>query len=138
MLSNDLDPISKIYWLLEDCRRYGTLPFAGLARAGFIAVEILRSLVSVGVLSEDESASFMRTLNTVGSAISKDLSSLSKEKFLSKYGHLRPGTYDILSYRYDETPDQYFDWQNIPEISSHNSTDTFKLSITQLESIENY
>ena len=28
----------KIYWLLEYCKRYGTLPFAGLARAGFIAV----------------------------------------------------------------------------------------------------
>ena len=25
----------KIYWLLEYCKRYGTLPFAGLARAGF-------------------------------------------------------------------------------------------------------
>ena len=27
--------MTKVYWLLEDCRRYGTLPFAGLARAGF-------------------------------------------------------------------------------------------------------
>ena len=32
-----IDVISRIYWLLADCKRYGTLPFAGLARAGFIA-----------------------------------------------------------------------------------------------------
>ena len=43
-----IDKISRIYWLLEDCKRYGTLPFAGLARAGFIAVQLLRSLVAVG------------------------------------------------------------------------------------------
>ena len=28
----------------------------------------------------------------------------------TRYGHLRPGTYDILSPRYDEAPDLYFDW----------------------------
>ena len=35
---------------------------------------------------------------------------LSKADFLARYGHLRPGTYDILSPRYDEAPDLYFDW----------------------------
>jgi len=30
---SELDLVSRIYWLLEDCKRYGTLPFAGLARA---------------------------------------------------------------------------------------------------------
>ena len=38
--------IDKIYWLCEDCKRYGTYSFAGLARCGFIAIEILNSLVS--------------------------------------------------------------------------------------------
>ena len=32
LLASGLDPVSRIYWLLEDCKRYGTLPFAGLAR----------------------------------------------------------------------------------------------------------
>ena len=40
-----MDRISRIYWLMEDCKRYGTLPFAGLARAGFIAVQLLQSFV---------------------------------------------------------------------------------------------
>jgi glutamine kinase len=26
-----IDKVSRIYWLIEDCKRYGTLPFAGLA-----------------------------------------------------------------------------------------------------------
>ena len=46
----EIDKISRIYWLIEDCKRYGTLPFAGLARAGFIAVQMLQSFVEVGVL----------------------------------------------------------------------------------------
>ena len=40
----------------------------------------------------------------------RDRATLDKESFLKHYGHLRPGTYDILSLRYDESPDLYFDW----------------------------
>ena len=50
--TSNLTPIEKIYWLLEDCKRYGTLPFAGLARAAFIGVQMLRSLVNLNVLSK--------------------------------------------------------------------------------------
>ena len=106
-----IDKISRIYWLIEDCKRYGTLPFAGLARAGFIAVQLLRSLVTTGVLDELEFAAFLANLETVGSRIGRDFVSLSKTEFLERYGHLRPGTYDILSPRYDEAPDLYFDWR---------------------------
>ena len=42
-------------------------------------------------------------------AILKILIISKKSSFLEKYGHLRPGTYDISSYRYDEKPDLYFD-----------------------------
>ena len=30
--------IDKIYWLIEDCKRFGTYPFAGFARCGFVAI----------------------------------------------------------------------------------------------------
>ena len=103
--------MSRIYWLLEDCKRYGTLPFAGLARAGFIATQMLRSLVTVGVLTAEELSRFMAGLDSVSAAIGRDLrASASRADFLAQYGHLRPGTYDILSPRYDEAPDRYFDW----------------------------
>ena len=105
-----IDKISRIYWLLEDCKRFGTLPFAGLARAGFIAVQLLRSLVSVGALTAAEYACFMANLETVGSRIGREFAHLPKDEFLRRYGHLRPGSYDIVSPRYDEAPDLYFDW----------------------------
>jgi glutamine kinase len=129
-----IDKISRIYWLIEDCKRYGTLPFAGLARAGFIAVQLLRSLVAKGVLDEQESATFLANLETVGSHIGRDFASLSKVEFLERYGHLRPGTYDILSPRYDEAPDLYFDWTapRLPETK----TPRFALSVEQLRHIE--
>lgn len=41
LLASGADPLERIYWLLEDAKRYGTLPFAGLARAGFVAMQML-------------------------------------------------------------------------------------------------
>jgi phosphohistidine swiveling domain-containing protein len=133
LMSCDLSRVAKIYWLFEDCRRYGTLPFAGLARAGFIAVQILRSIVSCGIFSEDEYHAYIAGLSTVSTNMSKDFAQLSKSAFLKKYGHLRPGTYDICSPRYDEAPDRYFNWENAK--STANYEREFRLTINQLESI---
>ena len=110
IINSDLDIPSKIYWLLEDCKRYGTLPFSGLARAAFVAVQLLRSLVNIGIFKQEEYELFMLSLDSISSKMTRDFHKLSKEEFLSIYGHLRPGTYDILSARYDETPEEYFDW----------------------------
>jgi adenylylsulfate kinase-like enzyme/phosphohistidine swiveling domain-containing protein len=129
-----LDKISRVYWLLEDCKRYGTLPFAGLARAGFIATQFLNSLVATGVLDRAGHAAFMSDLETVGSQIGRDFAGLTKDEFLARYGHLRPGTYDILSPRYDEAPDLYFDWSTRRQ---HQATGShFLLSVSQLHLIE--
>jgi glutamine kinase len=130
----DNDKISRIYWLIEDCKRYGTLPFAGLARAGFIAVQMLQSFVEVGVLNTEEAATFMASVDTIGSRIGEDFARLTKADFLARYGHLRPGTYDILSPRYDEAPDLYFDWSGARPAPP--ATPRFALSIEQLRRIE--
>jgi adenylylsulfate kinase-like enzyme/phosphohistidine swiveling domain-containing protein len=129
-----IDKISRVYWLLEDCKRYGTLPFAGLARAGFIANQFLNSLVATGVLDASGHAAFMSDLQTVGSQIGRDYQRLTKKEFLARYGHLRPGTYDILSPRYDEAPDLYFDWST--RRPQHPSESRFLLSVGQLRMIE--
>ncbi|MGA3239225.1 MAG: adenylyl-sulfate kinase [Bryobacteraceae bacterium] len=129
-----IDKISRIYWLIEDCKRYGTLPFAGLARVGFIAVQMLQSLVEVGILNADEAATFMASVDTVGSRIGQDFAQLPKADFLARYGHLRPGTYDILSPRYDEAPDLYFDWSSTRPPAP--APPRFALSIEQLRRIE--
>lgn len=129
-----IDKISRIYWLIEDCKRYGTLPFAGLARAGFIAVQLLQSFVDVGVLSPEEHTTFMASVDTVGSRIGYDFAHRTKAEFLARYGHLRPGTYDILSPRYDEAPDLYFDWSGSRTGAAEQPR--FVLSIEQLRRIE--
>lgn len=131
----DTDHVTKIYWLLEDCKRYGTLPFAGLARAGFISVSLLRSLVSLGVLTQADSDRFINSLDAVSSQLPRDLFQMNKIDFLEKYGHLRPGTYDILSNRYDATPELYFDWERVSDKQLH-SKHEFKLTLDQMKSIE--
>ncbi|MFN0105803.1 MAG: PEP-utilizing enzyme [Bryobacteraceae bacterium] len=110
LLASSADPLERIHWLLEDAKRYGTLPFAGLARAGFVAVQMLQSLVAMDVLSPADYDAFLGGVSTVSGQLTRDRSTLERAEFLTRYGHLRPGTYDILSPRYDEAPELYFDW----------------------------
>jgi phosphohistidine swiveling domain-containing protein len=95
---------------LDRCAEYGTLPFAGLARAAFIATELLDDLVAEQVLTPVDKAAFVAGLNLVSGELRRDFATLAPDAFLKRYGHLRPGTYDILSARYDEAPDRYFDF----------------------------
>lgn len=108
IINSDISTIDRIYWLIETCKENGTLPFAGIARTAFIAVQILKSLVNSSIMSIDEYNSFMAGLNTISKQMTKDRNELSKNDFLLKYGHIRPGTYDIESPRYDDAYDLYF------------------------------
>lgn len=136
IMESDLDDISRIYWLIEDCKRYGTLPFAGLARAGFIAVQMLESMVKTAMISKEDYQSFMNEVNTVSSEMREDFSNLSQEAFLKKYGHLRPGTYDITSKRYDEAANLYFDWKNSEDKEETKEGQEFRLSLKQLKTLK--
>lgn len=103
--------IDKIYWLLEHCKRYGTLPFAGIARAAFVATQMLHSLVEIGFFTREQKDNFLNALKTVNKELSHFVAILSPENkacFLKQFGHLRAGTYNILSPRYDEAFDMYF------------------------------
>ncbi|MGE8152739.1 PEP-utilizing enzyme [Pseudomonas vancouverensis] len=133
LLASDADPVERIYWLLEDAKRYGTLPFAGLARAGFVAVQMLKSLVSVGVFSQADYDGFMAGVSTVSGQLARDRAELDKTTFLARYGHLRPGTYDILSPRYDEAPELYFDWEQRP--AAPEPLRPFSLTLPQMREI---
>src|SRR6185436_21144825 len=79
VLQSGLTDLEKIYWLLEDCKRWGTLPFAGLARAGFIAVQLLRSFVETGLITAEERERFMSSFNTVARQMNRDRADLSRE-----------------------------------------------------------
>ena len=82
----NLSLVDKIYWLIEDCKRYGTLPFAGVARAAFIAVQFLNSLENENVITRKDKEKFLNSLNTVSKSLSQDKKKMPKDKFIEKYG----------------------------------------------------
>ncbi|MBQ6462345.1 MAG: hypothetical protein IJJ59_03370 [Pseudobutyrivibrio sp.] len=88
--------------LIMSCIEYGTVPFSGVARAAFIAEQFLQSLVNCGVFSKEDYLKYKSENNCVTSNMLADVKMLGKNEFLQKYGHLRPGTYDITQKRYDE------------------------------------
>ena len=104
----------RIRELLENARIFGTLPFAHLARSAFVATELLRSLVRLGIISRGDYQDYLSGIETIAGEFKNDLDLFQRKKiprvqFLKKYGHLRPNTYDILSPRYDEAPQLFFE-----------------------------
>lgn len=102
IMSKDMAPLNRATVLLEDCRNFGTLPFAHLARSGFVAVTLLRTAVDKGVISKEAADSFLNSIRTVSHGFTDDAiltakGHMSWEAFVDRYGHLRPGTYDITS-----------------------------------------
>ena len=121
---NHKEIISTIENLLNDCKTYGTIPFSTMARFAFISNTIMKSLVKNGNISEKFVDEFMSSLSTPLTDLQNDIHAFSKQKisknqFLKKYGHLRPGTYDITASRYDQ--DIHF-FEKIKFVKSKNST----------------
>ncbi len=133
ILTSNSDSLERIYWLLEDAKRYGTLPFAGLARAGFVAMQMLRSLVAVGIFSQTDYEAFLGSVSTVSGQLARDRVTLDKITFLARYGHLRPGTYDILLPRYDELPELYFNWDQ--PLPASEPVKSFEPTLSQMGAI---
>lgn len=145
IIQSNISIVDKIYWLIEECKTYGTLPFAGVARAGFIAVQFLRSFVNIGIITSKEYDAYMNSLDTVNKKMNRDLQKLNKgditkDEFLTVYGHIRPGTYDILSKRYDEAFDEYFGGNGQLDIAEMEEAFSFsqeQMTRIQLELEEN-
>lgn len=99
-----------ISYLLGECLEWGTLPFSIIARQAFVAELFLRSLVDRGTISEQSVKLFRESLSTITSELIDSMievinNRLSPSTFFERYGHLRPGTYDIRSLRYDQIPE---------------------------------
>ena len=104
---NYQDKISAAKLLLDDCKKLGTIQFSTMARIAFIATALLNSLVKENYLSSKSVYNFIQSIDTPLSEFQRDLMSyhdkkLTLDAFLKKYGHLRPGTYDITAMRYDK------------------------------------
>ncbi len=95
--------------LINDCKKNGTLQFSRLARLAFIGKIILKSLVKEEIINQSDYDSFLNSISTIATSINLDFmlfsqNKLGKDDFLDKYGHLRPGTYDITSMTYNNNP----------------------------------
>jgi hypothetical protein len=117
--------IKNIDQIIKDCIKYGVVPFAICARHAFIAQTLLKSLEIEKVISKNECLNFKKNLKTITSEFLQDINSvyenkLSKKDFMNKYGHLRSGTYDIKSKRYDEYKDFLFNKQKIKKTKKCN------------------
>lgn len=126
---NSFSIVDQINNLINECVKYGTLPFSILARHGFIAESLLRSAVKKKAISEERLTEFRRSVVTVAGEMTHDFNlvlknEMSKKKYLSKYGHLRPSSYDILSPNYSNRKDLF----NGQAIREHDILPTFELT----------
>ncbi len=106
------DPLRRAARLLEVTARFGTLPFAHLARSAFVAVSLLRGAEAQGVISREAVAGFLGELRTSGHGLTEDARAVAHgtlpwAAFVQRWGHLRPGTYEVMSPRYDADPERF-------------------------------
>lgn len=130
--------ITTLFEMIDSCTRLGTIPFSILARHGFIARTILLSLSRRGILTMKDIHSMQSGVRTIASALVNDirrlqLGVLPRSNFMAEYGHLRPGTYDILSRRYDQMPDL---GMNDMQVRPEQEFNEFVLSAQQRKEID--
>ena len=109
-LPNSGNSFEKIKNLLEICTNELTLMFAHFARCGFISVIIMNSALKRKKINQKSYNNFFNSIKTISKEFQNDIKlyknkRLTKSYIIRKYGHLRPGTYDITSPRYDEKLD---------------------------------
>ncbi|MFH1386568.1 MAG: PEP/pyruvate-binding domain-containing protein [bacterium] len=136
-----LSEAHKIKRLLDHCKRLGTTPFSILARYAFIGTSFLKELVADKMITRLEHDDYLRSINNITSNTINDFKKLqnkemSQNSFLRKYGHLRPGTYDILSPRYDESPEIYLKMAKNQAKAINKTTKTAKLPLVKLKNID--
>ncbi len=99
--------IQAVLSLLDEITDKGVTPFVRQARMAFMARAFCRTLVESGCFTEEEMDAFMTSVSTVSSEFEADFNAycggkLDRATFDQKYGHLRTGTYDIRTDRYDK------------------------------------
>ena len=126
--------------LLSECRDQGTLPFAVVARHGFIAEALLRSASRRGALSPERLQAWKHSIETVTTELTGQYAAACVDSerlpgFLASFGHLRPGTYEITSLRYDERTD-LFAAEPLHQVESQQTVSTFELSGDERQALQ--
>jgi len=116
ILSSNKSLEIKFKLLLDNCRDLGIFHFSRIARFAFIAKSFLEEMVDSDFISREGYEILLSSINSPVLDFRKDFNlvineKLDKASFMKKYGHLRPGTYDITSSRYDSFGDSFFNTQ---------------------------
>ena len=140
IMKADIAPHDRAVMLLEDCKRFGTLPFAHMARTAFIAVAMLRSLETIGITTPQQTAAFMEQVPTVATQLEQDAAQvqsgdISWNEFIETYGHLRPGTYDVTNLRYSDDQERYL--KPLVSMTPQNRTNALESNFWNKETREN-
>ncbi len=106
-LNSPLNYSREIQKKMKICRDIGLLSFSILARYAFISISLINSLVELNILSEKKKNLFLKSIDNITSEFLKDSTDLKKRKidkktYFKKYGHLRPGTYNLTSKKYEK------------------------------------
>jgi len=135
--------ISLIKELIQGIIENGTVQFSRIARCGFISNKFLSDLAVIGIITEKEKDAILNSFSTVASDFESDAISLRDKKiswadFSKKYGHLRPGTYDINKLPYSMSKNYFMHQESTPNKNEVNET-TGPIKIEKsIEKIEAY
>lgn len=138
--SANLSHIQKIYFIIDICKNFGTLPFAGVARLAFLYTNYLKSLEKLKAIDHKLISEFYKSINTYTNDFFKNLyrlknKKISKNIFLLKYGHVRPSTYSITSLNYREGFSFYFDDIKIKKITKQKKFTISSKNKSKIDSI---
>ncbi len=87
---------TKLLNLINDCIKYGTLPFSRISRYAFIGLQLIKSLEETKVIKRIESKWLFKSFD-----FSHDFNNTnSRKKLVNTIGHLRPNSFDITSHNY--------------------------------------
>lgn len=133
LMASQMSNLGKLYWLVEDCRRYGTLPFGGVARGAFVATSILRALSEEPLAHKSQVfQEFFRSISTPAKKLELDKKRLDLIELEAFYGHLRPGTFHNTAQTYKDSG--ILRMHSETEVSA--STDTPGLSTGEIKRID--
>lgn len=103
-----ISEIQKIYFILDLTKKYGSLPFAGIARCAFISTSFLKFFKKNNIISNEQYNNFFKALQFLNNNRFKN----SKKLFIKLYGHIRPSNYSISNLNYKENFNKYFENSN--------------------------
>ncbi len=85
---------------IDNCIKYGTIPFSMVARMAFIVNALVKSMEKTKKLNHEDVLNIESSVKTIASDISEAIwhfasGRMNKNTFIHKFGHLRGGGYDI-------------------------------------------